>query len=319
MNMNKCKRRLSTLGILFTVATGIIHMINKMIIASSSLKNAVSSPEPRNYSWRFGNISYTRQGTGKPLLLIHDLQSGLSSYEWNKVKNSLSKNHEVYTLDLLGCGRSDKPRITYTNFLYVQLICDFIKTVIKKETDVIASGYSSSFLTMACRNEGKLFHKIFFVNPPDFKELNKIPSKNSAIQKLLLEIPIIGTMIYNIFMSRPNIDHSLSENLFFNPFRIDPDFLDLYYENAHQDDCGGKYLYASRIGNYTNINISNCIRETNHSIYIIEGNYEKEGKDIVREYAAYNPAIETVFIKHAKHFPHIENPEEFLSQMDVLL
>lgn len=319
MNMNKCKHRLSTLGILFTVATGIIHMINKMIIASSSLKNAVSSPEPRNYSWRFGNISYTRQGTGKPLLLIHDLQSGLSSYEWNKVRNSLSKNHEVYTLDLLGCGRSDKPRITYTNFLYVQLICDFIKTVIKKETDVIASGYSSSFLTMACRNEGKLFHKIFFVNPPDFKELNKIPSKNSAIQKLLLEIPIIGTMIYNIFMSRPNIDHSLSENLFFNPFRIDPDFLDLYYENAHQDDCGGKYLYASRIGNYTNINISNCIRETNHSIYIIEGNYEKEGKDIVREYAAYNPAIETVFIKHAKHFPHIENPEEFLSQMDVLL
>lgn len=319
MNINKCKRKLSTLGILFTVATGIIHIANKIIIASSSLKNTVSSPQLQTYSWRFGNISFAKQGTGKPLLLIHDLQSGLSSHEWNKVKTTLAKNHEVYTLDLLGCGHSDKPRITYTNFIYVQLICDFIKNVIKKETDVIASGYSSSFLIMACRNEGNLFRKLFFVNPPDFKELNKIPSKNSIIQKFLLEIPIIGTMIYNIFMSRQNIDHCFSENLFFNPFRIDSEFLDIYYENSHLDDCAGKYLYASRIGNYTNINISNCVRETNHSVYIIEGNYEKDGKDISKAYTDCNPAIESVFIKHAKHFPHIENPEEFLEQIDILL
>lgn len=317
--MNKYKHKLSTLTILFTIATGIIHVINKIIIASASLKNTVSPPQFQTYSWRFGNIAFTKQGAGKPLLLIHDLQSGLSSYEWNKIKNSLSKNNEVYTLDLLGCGHSDKPRITYTNFLYVQLICDFVKNIIKKETNVIASGYSSSFLIMACRNEQKLFHKIFFVNPPEFKELNKIPSKNSIIQKFLLEIPIIGTMIYNIFMSRQSIDHTFSEDLFFNPFRIDSEFLDIYYENAHLNDCGGKYLYASRIGNYTNINIHNCIRETNHSIYILEGSYEKEGKTISKEYTDCNPAIETTFIKHAKHFPHIENPEEFLKQMDILL
>lgn len=317
--MNKYKHKLSTLSILFAIATGIIHIANKIIIASASLKNTVSTPQLQTYSWRFGNIAFTKQGSGTPLLLIHDLQSGLSSHEWNKVRNSLSKNYEVYTLDLLGCGHSDKPRITYTNFLYVQLICDFIKNIIKKETDVIASGYSCSFLTMACRNEPKLFHKIFFVNPPDFKVLNEIPSKNSIVQKFLLEIPIIGTMIYNIFMSRQNIDHTFSEDLFFNPFRIDSEFLDIYYENAHLNDCSGKYLYASKIGKYTNINIHNCLRESNHSIYILEGIYEKEGKKISKEYTDCNPAIETAFIKHAKHFPHIENPEEFLKQIDILL
>ena len=54
-------------------------------------------------------------------------------------------------MDLLGCGCSDRPKITYTNFLYVQLITDFIKAVIKQPTDVLTSGLSGSFAVMACK------------------------------------------------------------------------------------------------------------------------------------------------------------------------
>lgn len=188
--MNKRKHKFSTPGILFTIAIGMIHLANKAIMASSSFYDV--HPRSKNhyfYKWKFGKIFYTKQGSGKPLLLIHDLQTGLSNYEWNKIEADLTKNHEVYTLDLLGCGKSDKPKITYTNFLYVQLLCDFIKNVIGRKTDVIASGYSGSFSIMACRNDETLFRKILLINPPDFKELNEIPSKNSALQKILLEIP----------------------------------------------------------------------------------------------------------------------------------
>lgn len=317
-SMDKHKHRLSVLGILFTMALGLIHIINKIIIASISSKDAL--PESYDhYHWKFGRIFYTKQGSGKPLLLIHDLQAGSSSYEWNKVVSVLSKKYEVYTLDLLGCGHSDKPKITYTNYLYVQLLCDFTKNVIGKKTDVIASGYSGSFSVMACRNAENIFDKILLVNPPDFRELNEIPTKNSLAQKFMLEIPIIGTMIYNIFMCRQNIDHIFAEKLFFNPFRVDPKFQDSYYENAHADDCGSKYLYASRIGKYTNINIISCIRETDHSIYIIEGDYETDGKEILKAYTNHNPSIESVYVQHAKHFPHLENAEEFLKQVDVFL
>ena len=50
-----------------------------------------------------------------------------------KVIDKLAENHAVYALDLLGCGRSEKPKITYTNYLYVQLISDFIKNVIHEK------------------------------------------------------------------------------------------------------------------------------------------------------------------------------------------
>ena len=83
-----------------------------------------------------------KKGTGTPMLLLHDLHCASSGREWQYIEDTLAKDHTVYTLDLLGCGRSDKPAITYTNFLYVQLIVTFIKQVIGCPTDVIASGLS---------------------------------------------------------------------------------------------------------------------------------------------------------------------------------
>ena len=71
--------------------------------------------------------------------------------------------------DRLGCGRSDKSSITYTNFVYVQMISDFIKKIIGQKTDVITSGFSGSFVTMACHNEKELFNKIMLVNPDVYK------------------------------------------------------------------------------------------------------------------------------------------------------
>ena len=58
--------------------------------------------------------------------LIHDLKPESSSYEWKRVVKALAKKHTVYTIDLLGCGYSDKPNITYTAYMYTQLLNDFI-------------------------------------------------------------------------------------------------------------------------------------------------------------------------------------------------
>ena len=81
-------------------------------------------------------------------------------------RRNWKKNHTVYTLDLLGCGRSEKPYLTYTNYLYVQLITDFIKNIIKDQPDVIATGESISFVTLAENMEHHLFKRIIAVNPP---------------------------------------------------------------------------------------------------------------------------------------------------------
>lgn len=315
----KNKNRLLTCAALFASATAIIHLLNKAIAASTSLKEMLNKFQKSTYNWRFGKINYTKKGKGNPILLIHDIIPGCSGYEWHKIEKYLAMEHTVYTIDLLGCGSSEKPGMTYTNFVYTQLICDFVKNVIGKKTDVIASGFASSFSIMACRNEENIFRKLILVNPPSTTRLNQAPSDKDKFLKFLLEIPIFGTFVYHIVVSHNNITNAFIENLYFNPFHVDEEMVDAFYEAAHIGGSYAKSVYASYASKYMNINVNNGLKEIDHSILIIEGEAEPNGSSIIDSYRGSNSSIESVLIKKSKHFPHIENPEAFLEQVKIFL
>ena len=115
----------------FTLILLSIQLINQLIFLTSKFKYKKIKKKYNWYPWKFGKIHYRIQGSGPPLLLIHGIGNGASSYEWRKNIPYLSKNFTVYAIDLIGYGLSAKPKFTYTAFLYVQLINDFIKDVIK--------------------------------------------------------------------------------------------------------------------------------------------------------------------------------------------
>lgn len=303
--------------ILFGAATAFsVSIINKLIYVSATMKNTLSPVKGNYYNWRFGKIFYTKQGTGSPLLLVHDLDVSSSSLEWKEVIKKLSVNHTVYTIDLLGCGLSDKPYLTYTNYLYVQLISDFIKNIIGHKTNVIASGNSSSFTIMACHNDANLFNKIMIINPQDLFQSNFVPGKKSITLKTLFDSPIVGTLIYNIIFSRNNVKESLNSkfNSYSNKLN---NYLDTFYESAHTQNCQGKYLFASIKGCYTNVNIVHALKEINHSIYIVGGQKFSSITTTIENYSYYNPSIESFVIDHTKNYPHIEKPSIFLDQTSV--
>lgn len=315
--MKKNKHKLLTISILITLTSAAIFVINKLITASAVIKNLLHGKEENYYNWRFGKIHYTVHGSGSPLLLIHDLNPLSSSNEWKSVVEPLSKNHTVYCIDLLGCGCSDRPKITYTNFLYVQLITDFIKTIIKEKTDIITSGLSGSFVVMACRNDDTIINKIMMVNPTDLAILNQIPTKQSKIAKFLLEIPLIGTLVYNVLMSKGNVELLFTEQLLHNPFHVDSELLDMYFESAHLDKANGKYLQSSITGKYIYCNIAPTLKEINNSIYIIGGQAEKDIQETISLYISMNSAIEYEIFSHAKHLPHLESPRNFLESVKI--
>ncbi len=315
--MKKHKNRILTFTALFAIATVILHIINRFIAISATFKEMLHIGDNNYYKWRFGKVYYTKQGEGAPLLLIHDILPGSSGYEWNRVEDELAKKHTVYTLDLLGCGRSEKPGITYTNFVYVQLICDFIKNVIGDKTNVIASGLSGSFVIMACQNDKTCFSKIMLVNPKSLTNLNQMPSKKDEIMKVVLEIPVFGTLIYHIAVSKMYIRNMFIEKLYYNPFHLDQDMIDAYYEGEHRGGSYAKKVYISQICKFMNINIFNALKTIDNSIYIVLGEAEPDQENIIFEYHDVNPSIEASTVKKAKHLPQVENPEGFLEQTEI--
>ncbi|GKX30308.1 hypothetical protein SH1V18_27880 [Vallitalea longa] len=300
----------------FLISLISISLINKIIFLTSSIKNNLFSCNSYYYGWKFGKLFYTVQGKGKPILLIHSLFMGSSDYEFKKLVKNLSSNHTVYTIDLIGYGRSDKPKITYTAFLYVQLISDFINEVIKEKTDVIASSSSSSFVTMACYQNPNIFNKLLFINPVNIMFLQKNPNKRDKLLKYVLETPILGTTIYNIACSKYIIGTNLKKRLFFNKKLVKNKYINVYNEASHLQGSNNKYLYASKSCKYLNVSINAAIENINNSIYILLGD-NNNSEDIINSYITLNPAIEYSYVHDSKLLPHLEKPGDIIDICNI--
>lgn len=302
--MNKKVKKIIT----FTVfAGGAMYAFNKFIDYTANYRGLTLDNDENYYAWRNGTIFYQKKGTGSPLLLIHDLNPISSSYEWSNIIDKLSETYTVYAIDLLGCGKSDKPSSSYINYLYVQLVNDFIKDVIQKKTDLVVTGESFSFAVMAARMNPEMIGKITAINPTDITYNVQSPTECSKLIKHLFELPIIGTFIYNMIANTKTINRQFTEKYYYDTANIPVNLPDTYYETAHLQGSNGKYLYASILGKYTNINIIHALKLVKNPIHFIITDAVSKN---IEEYLEYNQNITIDRISEAGYLPQLEKPEE---------
>lgn len=294
-------------------AIALLHCVNKLI-DSSAISNTNKKSNGKFFHWKHGDIFYTfsENSTKNPLLLIHDLTVFSSGFEWNQVVNQLCEKYTVYTIDLIGCGKSDKPEITYTNYFYVQMITDFVKEVIGLPTKVAVTGLSSSFVLMANSIDKNLFTDITIINPKTITALKKTPNDRSKILLKLFSLPVIGKTAYYIATNKQNTEYYLTEKCFYNPFHLKSFITKAYYGAAHTSNGNGKNLLASLEGYYVNIDITGALKNTDNKITIIIGGHNENINEIQNSYTKIKADITTKIIKDAKNLPQLETPEELL-------
>ena len=303
------KKKAITISALSALTTFTIHLANKIIDISATSENHEQNTAGSYFDWKFGNIYYEKYGEGEPVLLIHDFSVGSSSYEWHRIIDKLAKSHLVYTIDLLGFGRSEKANMTYTNFLYVQLISDFIKSEIGHRTSIITSGEAASIPLMACANNPDLFDQIMAINPLSLLDFSSIPGKTAKMYKCMIELPIIGTLLYNIASSKKMIMEELVTKKLYNPYSAKSSYVDACYEAAHRG-ASPKSTFASIRCNYTKCNLVNALKKINNSIYLVGGANIDNIEERLNEYKNYNSSIETILVPQTKELAHFEHPEK---------
>lgn len=312
------KKTLGITGVFLGTAACAMHLANRMFTYISTADNLLEEENFNYYDWRFGKIAYKKQGSGSPLLLIHNLNVYSSSQEWDNILEHLSKTNTIYTLDLIGCGCSDHSILTYTNFLYVELITDFIKNVIKEKTDIIVSGESCAFVLMACANDNNIINRVCMINPQNIITLAKNPTKRSKMIKYLLSSPVIGTFIYNMKVNKRTISDDFKSKFFYDQNKVCEKHILTCFESSHKDKTHSRFLYACQKSGFTNVNLLCCLKKLNNSIYIIVGNGNPENILAANQYQNYLPSIEIIGINHTKQIPHVEKPAEFIEQINIL-
>ena len=99
-------------------------MLAALAAVNASIQRRVPEPDDsalggdaKLFTWKYGRIFYKEAGLnnpGLPIVFIHGIGAGTSSFMWRKNFDELAKEFRVFAFDLLGFGFPTNlpPRLT---------------------------------------------------------------------------------------------------------------------------------------------------------------------------------------------------------------
>ncbi len=220
------------------------------------------------YKWHHGRIHYDRRGMGEPMLLVHNVYPGASNAEFERNIGELSRHFTVYSLDLMGFGKSDAPRMKYTAQLYVELIFDFLREEIARPAHVVSAGLSCAYVSEVAAWRANLFSKLVFICPRSEPTGLDSPRWFAPVRHLFLSTPSLGSGFYETMASERELRRFLLE-CFYNPKAVTDDLVDRLVANARQS--GSIYPYASLVTGYLDCSILASLPKLDLPLLLIWG------------------------------------------------
>ncbi|MEN6522001.1 MAG: alpha/beta fold hydrolase [Armatimonadota bacterium] len=275
---------------------------------AGSLENSIGGHE-RTYRWRMGDIFYTVSGEGEPLLLVHGIGAGASSFEWRKNFLPLSKDFTVYALDMLGFGMSDRPNIPYRSEVYTQLILDFIMDVIGRPTDIAASSHGAAYSVLAANSHRLMIKRLLLSCPTGIGVADrKVPF--SLALSTGLNIPVFGKSVYLGLTSINGIEYYLKTQIYADPDNATPEVIGHYYKSSHQP--GAERPIRAFISGALNTNIHDRFSALTQPVALVWGKQAKiTPVDVAERFTKANPQASLHVFDQAAQLPHEEKADEY--------
>src|SRR5215210_9256795 len=224
--------------------------------------------EEGGFEWRDRRVAFTKHGEGPAVLLIHGIHAAAWSYEWRSNVDHLALTNTVYTLDLLGFGRSDRPAIRYSARLYISLISDFVDQVIGDPCILVAASLSGAYAVVLGARDPQRFPAIALVAPSGLVRLNRAASIAGEAGQLAVDAPIVGTAMFNALVSRRSIRNFL-EKAYADDSIVTNELVEIYYWTSHQR--GARHAPAAFLSGHLDIDVRQALRRLTQPSLLIWG------------------------------------------------
>jgi pimeloyl-ACP methyl ester carboxylesterase len=288
---------------------------------NAAIQRSASEPDEsalggdaRFYDWKHGRVFYKTAGTehaGPPLVFVHGVGAGASSFMWRKNFDELARDFRVYAFDLLGFGFSDKPATaSYSADLYVELITDFLRDVSGHPANLIASSLGAAYAIRVADEHPELVKALILNAPTGADTLNRRPGMAGAAFYGLLQSPVLGTSFYNVMASERSIREYARNNLFYNHRRVTDRLVTNFYTTSHQP--GAQHAIAAFLSGYLNTDTRAPFARLTQPLVLIWGKQDAttpmEKRTALLE---LNERVRLEIFDYCRMMPEQEHPEKF--------
>jgi len=267
------------------------------------------------WQWRGHRIHYVQAGSDRqnpPLLLIHGF--GASTNHWKKNIAGLQDRFEVWAIDLLGFGQSDKARANYSGKFWSQQIADFIEQVIGRPAVLVGNsigGYAT--LCTAAYSPDSVSGLVLLNSAGPFSEDRADERPKSIFKQItghlrkdLFQQSWIHLLIFANMRRRSAIRKTLGK-VYFNQAAITDSLIEDIYRPAL--DKGAFAAFSAMFSSAPGEPIDCLLEKMSCPLLLLWGAKDPWSRIESRspKFRKYYPKLEEKFLE-AGHCPHDEIP-----------
>jgi pimeloyl-ACP methyl ester carboxylesterase len=222
------------------------------------------------WTWHGYQIAATEQGEGPPMLLVHGVYAGASSYEFRKIVPLLAERHRVVTFDFLGCGGSDKPRLDYSVELFVDQIAAAVDRIGAPALTIVASSLGAAFAIRAAARLGARVAALVVVCPTGLAGvLDGTRLEARRVVRSLLYAPVLGALLYRGLISRGSIRFFLERQAYGEKYSATDEIVAHYQEVAREP--GARWVPSAFIGGLLDCSVEEDLPHVTAPMLIVWG------------------------------------------------
>jgi pimeloyl-ACP methyl ester carboxylesterase len=281
-----------------------------------------SKIEQTYWTWHGWRIHYVQQGQqGPPLLLVHGF--GASTDHWRKNIEELSRNYRVWAIDMLGFGRSEKPKLTYTSELWRDQLRDFCQQVIQEPVFIAGNslgGYAAFCFAVDCPDVTRGLILINCAGP--FSEDPQIVAPDrqrqfASLRRQLFQLPFVievSSFFLFIYMRQRSMIKKTLLSVYKDPTAVTDQLVEEIYRPAC--DPGALGVFAAVFKSPPGRKLDELLQALNRPLLLLWGTADPwmtSGK--AEQFRVHYPSADLELID-AGHCPHDERPVEVNAAID---
>ncbi|MBD2386597.1 alpha/beta fold hydrolase [Cylindrospermum sp. FACHB-282] len=286
-------------------------------------------PIPGKYwQWRGHNVYYVQAGEKQPqrppLLLVHGF--GASTDHWRKNITGLYPDFEVYAIDLLGFGRSAKPKLQYGGDLWRDQLNDFISQVIGQKAVLagnslggyaclcVAAQFPDSVAGLALLNSAGPFSQNQPTSEPEALQAQIQPPQKPLQQllgdavKWIFQQPLAQFILFQYVRQRWVIRQTL-EKVYLDKSAITDQLIEEISRPAF--DAGALDVFVSVFSSPQGEKVDVLLKQLTCSLLLLWGEADPwiNARERSQKFRQYYPQLTEYFLT-AGHCPHDEAPDK---------
>lgn len=299
--------------------TGAVAAANRALSNGPLPTNALGGTR-RPWTWRGHDVFAVELGDGPPVVLLHGVYAGASSFEFRRLAPLLAQRHRVIAVDLLGCGLSAKPRLAYGAELFVDQIVDVLETFTGEPAAVVASSLAAAFAIRAATRASDRIERLAVICPTGLNgKLETGPSASGLALTTLFRSPVLGEAMWNALTSKPSIRWFLSHQVYADPARATDEIVEHYYAVAHQR--GARWVPAAFVGGALDCDVARDLPFLETPLQVLWGEKAPDANPRANadEFLRLASHAHLVTFAESGLLPHEEEPENVADALESFL